>query len=262
MSKGKVFLVGAGPGDPKLLTLRAVEVLAQADVVMYDRLIGEAILEFARNDARKVNVGKRPHCDGITQSEINLMMISEARQGRTVVRLKGGDPLFFSRGAEEAQALRNEGIKFEIVPGVTSAIAASDYSGIPLSHRTYSSSVAIVTGHEDPSKVEGRVKWGELAKSVDTIVILMAVERLNQIAAKLINEGALHPETPVAAIESATTENQKTVLFTLGEAADGAVHGLISAPCIIVVGKVVGMATDLNWLSPNSLFRVTSMKAR
>ncbi|HYV99853.1 MAG TPA: uroporphyrinogen-III C-methyltransferase, partial [Candidatus Acidoferrum sp.] len=186
MTEGKIYFVGAGPGDPKLLTIRAFELLHTADVVIYDRLVSQEILNLIPKSVEKIYVGKLPQCKGgICQTEINTLLIEHARSGKLVVRLKGGDPFIFSRGGEEAEELMKEKLRFEIVPGVSSALAGPASAGIPLTHRGYSSSVAIVTGHEDPSKICSKVDWAKLASAVDTIVILMGVGRLKQIAEEL-----------------------------------------------------------------------------
>jgi uroporphyrinogen III methyltransferase/synthase len=177
MKKGKVYLVGAGPGDPGLLSIKAMKILEKANVVIYDRLITRAILRLIPKKAEKIYVGKRSGKHTISQDKINEILIREARKGKVVVRLKGGDPFLFGRGGEEVQELRKSGIQFEVVPGITSALAAPAYAGIPLTHRKYASSLAIVTGHEDPTKPESSVKWEKLARSVDTIVVLMGYEK-------------------------------------------------------------------------------------
>lgn len=245
MSKsGKVFLVGAGPGDPKLLTIRALEVLKDADVVMFDRLVSPEILGLIPAQAQKLDVGKIPHCNRLTQEEINHMMVREAKAGRNVVRLKGGDPLFFSRGFEEIEVLRAEDIEFEIVPGISSAIGVPSFAGIPLTHRRHSSSVAIVTGHEDKQKIRSSVDWKNLASSVDTIVVLMGVGRSQEIAELLI-EGGLINSTPVAIIERGTRLDQKIDYSTLGELANGDLKSLIKSPSVIVIGDVVRLGRKL-----------------
>ncbi len=229
-----------------LLTLRALEVIRIADVVVYDRLVGEEILQLVPERALKFYVGKTPQRHLVPQEEINDLLISQAKMGKNVVRLKGGDPFIFARGGEEVQALKAAKTDFEIVPGITSAFAAPAYAGIPLTHRNYSSSVAIVTGHQGQSKHETAIKWARLASSVDTIVIVMGVATLRKIAGELIT-GGLSPETPVAAIEWATTKKQKTLIFKLGEAAKGEICGSLKSPSVIVVGKVVSLAGEPIW---------------
>ena len=244
MAKGSVFIVGAGPGDPKLLTLRAYELIMNADVVIFDRLVSKAILDLIPSTVNKV-------CKQETQQEINELMISEAKAGKQVVRLKGGDPLFFARSIDELRALRDINIDFEIVPGITSAFAAPAYAGVPLTDRKYASSVTIVTGHEAASK-RSKIKWSQLAK-VETLVILMGVEAFPKIARELISAGA-DRSTSVVAIERGTTEKQKTFLCTLGEAMEGEIYEKIKSPSVIVVGKVATFAKELDWYHLNSLY--------
>jgi len=245
MVRGKVYLVGAGPGDPKLLTLRAMELLSKADVVVYDRLVGESILKFAPKTARKIYVGKRTGKHVVPQDKINELLVTTALEGKVVVRLKGGDPFLFGRGGEEAEKLLEKHVPFEIVPGVTSAIAAPMYAGIPLTHRDYASSVAIVTGHRagDPGKP---VNWSKLANAVDTIVILMGIESLEAIVAKLI-EGGLDPNKPVAIIQQGTTKNQKSILGKLSNIADEAEKNNVKPPAVVVIGGVVELGRKLAW---------------
>ena len=244
LAKGSVFIVGAGPGDPKLLTLRAHELIMGADIVIFDRLVSKPILDLIPSTVSKV-------CKQQKQQDINKLMISEARSGKRVVRLKGGDPLFFARGIDELRALRENNIDFEIVPGITSAFAAPAYAGVPLTHRKYSSSVTIVTGQEDPSK-RSKIKWSELAK-VETLVILMGVGAFSKIARELISAGA-DRSTSVAVIENGTTKKQKTFLCTLGEALEGEVYKKINSPSVIVVGRVAAFAKELDWYRLNSLY--------
>ena len=257
MTEGKIYFVGAGPGDPKLLTIRAFELFHKADVIVYDRLISQDILDLIPRDVEKIYVGKLPQCKGgISQDEINLILIQQARAGKLVVRLKGGDPLIFSRGGEEAEAVAKAKLPFEIVPGVSSALAAPASAGIPLTHRGYSSSVAIVTGHEDPSKMSSKVDWAKLASSVDTIVILMGVGRLREIAEELTKAG-LEASTPVAAIEYATTEAQKTTLFSLAQAFE--VSKSIQSPSVIVIGEVAALAKTLHWNTSTLIDQVSKI---
>lgn len=245
MVHGKVFLVGAGPGDPKLLTLKAVEVLREADVVVYDRLVSEAILEFAPEDAEKIYVGKSSEKHELSQEKINKLLVNKALDGKKVVRLKGGDPFIFGRGGEEAEALADKKIAFEVVPGVTSAVAAPTYAGIPLTHRDYASSVAVVTGHQ-AADAESPIDWGRLAGSVDTIVVLMGVGSLESTANALI-EGGLSPNLPVAVIEWGTTEKQRSLIGTLGTIAEDAREKNVKPPAVIVIGEVVNLGSKLSW---------------
>jgi uroporphyrin-III C-methyltransferase len=245
MAHGKVFLVGAGPGDPKLLTLKAVEVLREADVVVYDRLVPKKVLEFAPEDAEKIYVGKSSDKHELSQEKINELLVNKALDGKNVVRLKGGDPFVFGRGGEEAEALADSEIAFEVVPGVTSAVAAPAYAGIPLTHRDYASSVAVVTGHQ-AADAETPIDWGRLAGSVDTIVVLMGVGSLESTANDLI-EGGLSPDMSVAVIEWGTTEKQRILLGTLGTIAEEVREKDVKPPAVIVIGEVVNLGSKLSW---------------
>lgn len=247
MKKSKVYLVGAGPGDPGLLSIKAVKILDKANVVIYDRLVTRAILRLIPKKAEKIYVGKRSGKHTISQDKINEILIREARKGRVVVRLKGGDPFLFGRGGEEVQELRKAGIQFEVVPGVTSALAAPAYAGIPLTHRKYASSLAIVTGHEDPTKPENRVKWEKLATSVDTIIVLMGIKNLESIVKRLLN-GGCDLETSIAIIEHGTTTNQRTTIGTLSNIAQKASEIKVKSPAIIVIGDVVKLQKELSWV--------------
>lgn len=247
MRRGKVYLVGAGPGDPGLLTARGRAVLASADVVYYDGLVSRGVLNEIPRGVRRVRVAKdRRHRDAVPQSRINHSLVSEARAGRKVVRLKGGDPFLLSRGGEEAEALREKGIPFEVVPGVTSALAAPAYAGIPLTERHRASSVAIVTGHETSGSDHRSVDWAGLARGADTLVILMGVSTFPKVARALLGAGR-PADTPVAAIRWATTPRQQTTLFTLGEAAHGEVRRRLRSPSVLVVGPTVAQAYRLHW---------------
>jgi uroporphyrinogen III methyltransferase / synthase len=243
-----VYLVGAGPGDPGLLTVRAAEVLARADVVVFDRLSVEALLDLAPLDAERISVAKAPGQVTLAQDDINALLVAKGAEHDTVVRLKGGDPFVFARGGEEAAALAAAGIDFEVVPGITSAIAVPAYAGIPITLRHSSTSFTVVTGHEDPSVGEaGSVDWGAVAKVGGTIVILMGVSRIRAISGALM-EGGLPPDTPAAAVRWGTRSEQSTVRATLGTIADAA----LAAPSVIVVGEVA--AVDLAWFERRPLF--------
>jgi len=243
MRLGRVYLVGAGPGDPGLLTVRGLELLRRAQVIVFDQLVNPDLLEEASAGAMKIFAGKRAgrHC--IAQSEINQVLIDHAALGYEVVRLKGGDPFVFGRGGEEAEALAAAGIPFEVVPGVSSAIAVPAYAGIPLTHREYSSSFAVVTGHES-RKLESSVQWDKLAAAVDTLVILMGLRNLQQITTALLSHG-LAPGTPVAVISRGTTQEQETVTGSVSDIVDKAAH--LDSPAVIVIGRVVGLQQRLNW---------------
>ncbi|MDR7523769.1 MAG: uroporphyrinogen-III C-methyltransferase [Armatimonadota bacterium] len=245
MGVGKVFLVGAGPGDPGLITVRGLAVLRQADVVVYDRLVHPALLEEAPPAARRIFAGKPTGRHALPQETINAILIAHARRGRRVVRLKGGDPFVFGRGGEEAEALAGAGIPFEVVPGVTSAVAVPACAGIPLTYRGLSSSFAVVTGHEAEDKDGPAVDWAALAAAVDTLVVLMGARSLPRIARALVRHGRA-PDTPVAVVRWGTTEAQTTVTGTLGEMQDPTVE--LEPPVVAVIGSVVGLRERLRWL--------------
>ena len=238
MSIGKVYLVGAGPGDPDLITRKGLRLLRSADVVIHDRLIPPQLLDETRSDAELIDAGKQPTKHRLSQAEINATLLDRALKGNIVVRLKGGDPLLFGRGGEEALACREHGITFEIVPGVSSAFAAPAYAGIPLTHRHVSSSVTVITGHEDPTKSESSINYQALAKLGGTIVILMGVKRLPEITAKLAQNG-LDDNTPAATIEWGTTRRQRSFVGTLATIAEIARENHVQPPAITVLGDVV-----------------------
>ena len=246
MKSGKVYLVGAGPGDPGLITVRALQLLRRAEVIVYDQLVNPALLEDAPSIAERIFVGKQAgrHC--IAQAEINKVLIHYARLGHEVVRLKGGDPFVFGRGGEEAEALADAGIPFEIVPGVSSAVAVPAYVGIPLTHRKFASSFAVVTGHE-ARKLQSAVDWAKLATAVDTLVIVMGLSNLPIIVAKLIAHGR-DPQTPAAVIHWGTTSEQESVTATLADIVEKS--ALFEPPALIVVGDVVSLADKLQWFDP------------
>ena len=246
MRKGKVYLVGAGPGDPGLLTTRALQILKRADVIVYDRLIARQILHGLPKRIVKIYVGKRSGTHSLPgQDAIPQILVANAKRGKLVVRLKGGDPFLLGRGGEEALKLREAGVEFEIVPGITSALAVPAYAGIPVTHRKYSSSVAIVTGHEDPKKSR-RVDWRKLATAVDTIVILMGIDNLQPILMSLI-DGGRSPECPVAIIEKGTTRRQRVTVGNMRTMATQAIERRITPPAIIIVGDVVKLHEELSW---------------
>lgn len=242
-----VYLVGAGPGDPGLLTVRGAEVLRAADVVVYDRLSVEALLDLAPASAERISVAKAPGRVTMPQDHINALLVAKGREHATVVRLKGGDPFVFARGGEEAGALAAAGVPFEVVPGITSALAVPAYAGIPVTLRHSSTSFTVVTGHEDPSVGEGTVDWGAVAKVGGTIVILMGVARIGRIAEALM-AGGLAPDTPAAAVRWGTRPEQVTVRATLGTIAAQD----LAPPSVIVVGEVA--AVDLRWFERQPLF--------
>ncbi len=243
---GTVYLVGAGPGDPGLLTIRGLEVLQKSEVLVYDRLVNPVLLKEAPPEALRVSVGKLPGSHSLPQEQINTLLIVHARQGRRVVRLKGGDPFVFGRGGEEAEALAEAGIPFQVVPGVSSAVAVPAFAGIPLTHRQLSSSFAVVTGHEDACKNRPAVEWGRLATAVDTLVILMGVKTLPFVVTALLAHGR-PPQTPVALIRWGTTEAQETLTGTLGDIAGKAQVAELEPPVVAVIGDVVALRDRLSW---------------
>jgi uroporphyrinogen III methyltransferase/synthase len=261
--KGKVYLVGAGPGDPGLLTLKAKECIERADVIVYDYLANETFLDYAKDDAELIYAGKSGGSHTMKQEDINRLLCEKAGDGLNVVRLKGGDPFIFGRGGEEAQELVKAGIPFEIVPGITSAIAVPAYAGIPLTHRDYTATVAFITGHEDPAKGESDIDWERLATGAGTLVFLMGIGNLDKIAEELINHGR-SPDTPAAVIYRGTVAGQKTIEAKLRDIADIAKREGIKPPGIIVVGDVVGLRTELNWFEKRPLFgkRIVVTRAR
>jgi uroporphyrinogen III methyltransferase/synthase len=262
VAKGKVYLVGAGPGDPGLLTLRGKEVLGVAQVVIYDYLANEVFLEYAPPDAEVIYVGKKGGDHTLSQDGINDLLVDKARDN-VVVRLKGGDPFVFGRGGEEAQVLVAAGIPFEVVPGVTAAIAVPAYAGIPLSHRDYTASMAFVTGHEREDKGDSKIDWEKLATAVGTIVFFMGVKNLPEICKSLTAHGR-SADTPVAVIRWGTTSQQQTVTGTLADIADRVTKAGLKPPAITVVGEVVRLREELNWFESRPLFgcRIVVTRAR
>jgi uroporphyrinogen III methyltransferase/synthase len=250
---GTVYLVGAGPGDPGLLTVRAVELIAAADVVLYDRLIPPEALAHARADAEVVYVGKEGEGPQFPQDDTHALLLEHARAGRTVVRLKGGDPFVFGRGGEEALVLAAAGVPFEVVPGITAGVAAPAYAGIPVTHREVASGVAFVTGHEDPAKPGSAIDWPALARFPGTLVFYMGVRTLPRIAERLVAEGR-SPEEPVAVVERGTLPGQRTLLATLGDVAERAAQEQLRAPAITLVGAVARLREDLAWLEARPLY--------
>ena len=253
MAMGKVFLVGAGPGDPGLLTVKGAQCLAEADVVVYDFLANPALLAHASPRAEMIYVGKKGSDHTLAQEDINQLIVDLARSGKRVVRLKGGDPYIFGRGGEEAEDLADAGLPFEVVPGVTSAIAAPAYAGIPLTHRSFTSNVGFITGHEDPTKPESALDWEKLATGLGTLVFLMGVKNLPSITSNLIQAGR-DPSTPAALIRWGTTVRQVTLVGTLADIADLARERGLKPPAILVVGGVVGLREKLGWFERLPLF--------
>ncbi|MDD4092147.1 MAG: uroporphyrinogen-III C-methyltransferase, partial [Smithellaceae bacterium] len=252
MKKGKVYIIGAGPGDPGLITLKAVEALKLADVVVYDNLVNEELLAYAPVGARRIYAGKQGGDHTLTQDKINDLLVREALDGSMVARLKGGDPFIFGRGGEEAEELAARGIPFEVIPGVTSAIAVPAYAGIPLTHRGVTSTVAFVTGHEDPTKEKSDIDWQALA-GIGTLVFLMGVKNLGQITNALISRGK-PSETPAALIRRGTLPEQQTLTGTLANIEELARANRFKPPAILVVGKVVELRDTLSWFDTRPLF--------
>lgn len=239
----KVYLVGAGPGDPDLITVKGLKAIQEADIILYDRLVNKELLKNARPDAKLVYCGKTPEHHTLSQEMINKLIVKYANQGKVVTRLKGGDPFIFGRGAEEAEVLSENNIPFEIVPGITAGSAVPSYAGIPLTHRDYSSSVAFITGVKKQGEDVDEY-WEYLAKGADTICIYMGVKQLPNICEKLIQFGK-DPDTPIAAIHCGTTENQYTITGTLLTITEKS--SLITNPAIIVVGEVVRLRDKIQW---------------
>jgi len=243
---GKVYLVGAGPGDPDLITLKAIELIKKADVVLYDRLVSKKILAMIPKRCKSIYVGRAVGDDTTHQDSTNELMVKYAKLKKTVVRLKGGDPIIFGRGGEEAEFLKSFKIKYEIIPGITSGIGSATYAGIPLTHRQFASSVVFVTGHEDPEKKTEVVKWKKLAKSVDTIVIMMGLSRIEEISKKLI-EGGMDKTTPVAVIQNGTTPKQKMIKGTISNISNKIKRNKIRPPTNIIIGRVVDLSDIIGW---------------
>ena len=249
MRPGTVALVGAGPGDPGLLTVKGAQLLGEADVVLVDRLVDPDILAHVRADAEVVDVGKTSWTGTAPrQDEINAQLVAHAQAGKRVVRLKGGDPFVFGRGSEEAEALVEHGIPFQVVPGVTSAIAAAAYAGIPVTARGYTQDVCIVTGHLDPEDEQSQVRWHALATGPGTLVILMGHDRLPLLTQGLIKHGR-DPQTPAACIQQGTTAQQRVVVSTLDKLAEDVADAGLKAPVATVVGDVVTLRETLQWFS-------------
>ncbi len=253
MRKGCVYLVGAGPGDPGLVTLRAMELITGADVIVYDRLIPEGLLDHARADAELIYAGKHHghHC--IPQQQINQLLVQRARSGMSVVRLKGGDPFVFGRGGEEALELVEAGVPFEIVPGVTASVATAAYAGIPVTHRGVASSLNLVTGHESPEKTLSHLDFHSLANSGGTLAFYMGVTNLGSICSKLIDNG-LDPQTPAAAIRWGTTSRQQVITATVETLPGVAKQSQLKPPAMILIGDVVRLREKLQWFESRPLF--------
>ena len=261
--EAKVYLVGAGPGDPGLITIRGKQCIENADVIIYDYLASPALLKYAQKQAEIIYVGKKGGDHTLSQDKINALIVEKAKTGVTVCRLKGGDPFIFGRGGEEAEILVSNSIPFEVVPGVTSAIAAAAYAGIPLTHRKLTATLAFITGHEDPHKKESTIDWPSLARGFGTLVFFMGVKNLPEITQKLIDNGR-SPQTPVALIRWGTTPSQTTVTGTLENISQRAKKADLKPPAIIVVGEVVQLRNTLKWFEKRPLLgkRIVVTRAR
>jgi uroporphyrin-III C-methyltransferase len=246
LNKGMVYLVGAGPGDPRLITVYGLECIQKADVIAYDRLVNEKLLKHAKEGAELVYCGKLPGKHALIQEQINHLLIEKAQEGKIVTRLKGGDPFVFGRGAEEAEELAQRGIPYEVVPGITSGIAAPAYAGIPVTHRDHASSFAIVTGHGRADKGQDNINWEALAKGIDTIAFYMGIGNLAYICKSLLEYGK-DPETPVALIQWGTTNHQKTVTGDLLTIESIAKRENITHPAVVLVGEVIRMREKIAW---------------
>lgn len=253
ISKGKVYLIGAGPGDPGLITLKAVDCLQKADAVVYDFLANPGLLAHVSPRAEVIYVGKKGSDHTLPQVEINRLIVKLAKAGKTVARLKGGDPYVFGRGGEEAEELIAAGLPFEVVPGVTSAIAAPAYAGIPITHRRFTSTVGFITGHEDPGKSESALDWHKIATGFGTLVFLMGIKNLDNITENLVRGGRA-PDTPAAVVRWGTTPDQVTVVGTIADIAAKSRQAGLTAPAVLVVGEVVNLREKLNWFEKLPLF--------
>ncbi|HIL01940.1 MAG TPA: uroporphyrinogen-III C-methyltransferase [Myxococcales bacterium] len=259
---GRLILVGAGPGDPDLITVRGAAALRRADVVLFDELASEELLSLLPAHAEKINVGKRGHDPPTrSQDDINRLIVEKAQTGKTVIRLKGGDPFIFGRGGEEASACVSAGVPFEVIPGVTSALAAPAYAGIPLTDRRYSASFAVVTGHNDPGKAAEGIRWRALGNSVDTLVILMGMRNLRSLLVELV-DGGTAPETPAAAVMNGTRPEQKVKVATVSTLADVVEAASIKAPSVVVVGEVASLREELSWWEESPLFGLGALVSR
>lgn len=250
---GIVYLVGAGPGDAGLLTLRGAELLGRAEVVVYDALVNPSLLRLAPRTAEIIYGGKRSRQHAIPQEDLNQLLVAKAKEGRVVVRLKGGDPYVFGRGGEEAEELVEAGIPFEVVPGISSTVAAPNYAGIPITHRDFCASYQVITGHEDPTKAESNLDWAQIARTPGTKVVLMGVERIRDIAGELVRHG-MPDTTPVAMVRWGTTGRQRSIEGTLATIADVVAAEKFTAPAVTIIGGVVSLRKRLNWFEGRAFF--------
>ncbi len=253
MGKGKVYLIGAGPGDPGLITVKGLDCIREADVIVYDYLANARFVEDIKKSAELIYVGKMGGAHTLSQDEINRLIIKKAKGGKVVARLKGGDPFIFGRGGEEAEELAEAGIPFEIVPGVTSAVSAPAYAGIPLTHRDFTSTVAFITGHEDPTKGESGIAWEKISTGVGTLVFLMGMKNIAYNVSKLLENGRA-PETPVALVRWGTKVEQETLVGRLDNIVDLVEEKRLRPPVVMVVGGVVNLRSKLNWFETRPLF--------
>lgn len=253
MDKGIVYLVGAGPGDPKLITVKGLDCIQKSDTIIYDRLVSERMLSFAGPGAEIIYVGKSPERHTLTQSEINRLLVEKALSGMTVTRLKGGDPFVFGRGGEEAEELAAAGVPFEVVPGVTSAIAAAAYAGIPVTHRDFTSTFAVITGNEDPLKEDSSIDWAKISTGAGTLVFLMGMANLPHITKRLVENGR-SPKTPAALVRWGTRPEQRTLVGTLENISRKAESEGFKNPALIIVGEVVTLREKLSWFEKKPLF--------
>jgi len=260
-STGRAYIIGAGPGDPGLITVKGLRLLKIADVIIYDHLINQHLLDYAKEGAKKVCAGKQVGKHILEQKEINRFLIKEVKKGKIIVRLKGGDPFIFGRGGEEVETLAQHGILFEVVPGITSAIAAPTYAGIPLTHRKLASSVALVTGHENAAKEIPTVNLKKIAQSVDTVVCLMGVGKMDSIIQQ-IRESGRSPETPVAIIERGTFADQKIIQGNLKDILPKIRKACVRPPAVIIVGEVVNLRKTISWFESLPLFGKTIVVTR
>ncbi|MBO8136840.1 MAG: uroporphyrinogen-III C-methyltransferase [Desulfotomaculum sp.] len=253
MKKSIVYLVGAGPGDPGLITIKGLECIKKADVIVYDRLASPRLLTYARPEAELIYVGKSPDRHAMKQHEINQLLVEKAKEGKVVTRLKGGDPFVFGRGGEEAEVLVENGIHYEVVPGITSAVAVPAYAGVPVTHRDATSDFAVITGNEDPAKENSKIYWDKIATGIGTLVFLMGMSNLSKICEKLIQYGR-SPSTPVALVRWGTRPEQQTLVGTLQDITEKAKEAEFKNPAVIIVGEVVKLREKLAWFENKKLF--------